>query len=254
MAVSIDKLIAELEEMQGYKQDFSIHPTISERRILVASDVHIPYHHAPTVAHLLAYAEDVNADAIVWLGDFVDNLPVSHYGNTDLRTTFRDQMDQAGHLIQLASEVVPVQYWSKGNHEERWMSKMGYQGDMELFARMANVGELMDSGRLVVSDDATWEYNHGDTEWMLTHPAEYSGTPLVVPNKLAEVFGKNTVSGHTHHWGMSTSASGRYTIIESGGLFDRAKVEYVNRKITSHRVWARGFVLLDDGNPTLIRG
>lgn len=242
-----------LLEMQGYKTDYSAHPKIAERVIAIASDVHVPYHDAALVAHFVKVAQASGAQAVVWLGDLVDNMMLSRYGNTDVRSTFRDQMEQAGAVIQATAACVQVQYWSIGNHEYRWMSKMGFHGDMDMFVRMAGVGDLIDSGRLIVSDDPTLLYSHG-AEWMLTHPEFYSSTPLVVPGKLAERFAKNVISGHTHHWGMSTSASGRYTIIESGGLFNPALIEYTNRKVTAHRAWTPGFVLLNDGVPSLIRG
>jgi hypothetical protein len=89
---------------------------------------------------------------------------------------------------------------------------------------------------------------------MLTHPAQYGTSPLKVPGELAERFGCNIISAHAHHWGMGTSPSGRYTVIESGGLFDERLVKYVQHRVTTHRAWVRGFVLLDDGVPSLIRG
>lgn len=251
MAVDVANLAARLELMQGVKPDFSWRPIVPERRIMVASDVHIPYHHAEAVAKMLKDAADFNADAIVWLGDLLDNPTFSSWGNEDLHTTFDDELEQVEFLVRTAADIVPVQYWSLGNHEARWMRKVGYQGNMKRLAYEAGLKDLMDSGQLYVFDSPSLSYH--DDEWMLTHPAQYGSTPLVVPGKLAERFGKHVVSAHAHHWGMGISESGRFTVIESGGLFDETKVKYVQHRVTTHRAWVRGYVFLEDGEPTLIR-
>lgn len=242
-----------LNEMRGYKPDYSSHLYIAESKIAVASDVHVPYHHTESVARFIKVAEANEVEAIVWLGDFLDNPIFSSWGNEDLRTTFKEELEQVKTIIEIAAQAVDRQYWSIGNHEYRWMRRMGYQGDMEMLARMAGLERLMDERRLVVTDDPTLGYDNG-SHWMLTHPAQYGTTPLKVPGELAERYGTNIISAHAHHWGMGISPSGRYTVIESGGLFDASKVKYVQHRVTTHRAWVRGFVLLDNGEPTLVRG
>lgn len=254
MALSVADMRDRLEAMQGYKQNFSIHPTVDERRIVIASDVHIPYYHAGAVAKMLGAAGDMNADAIVWLGDLLDNPTFSSWGNEDLKTNFDEELEQLEYMVRLAADIVPVQYWSLGNHEFRWMRRLGFQGDMRRLAMMGGLGDLINEGRLIVSDDPTLLYCPSDgPEWMLTHPDQYGSTPLVVPGKFADKYGKNVIAGHSHHWGLGVSPSGRYTVIESGGLFDAGKVKYVQYRVSAHRTWTRGFVMLEDGEPVLMR-
>lgn len=248
-------LVAELtQQIVGLRGDYvpvdhSLRVEVTQPNILIASDVHVPYHDPELVARFINHAR--NYDAIVWLGDLLDNPTFSSWGVEDLATTFDNELTQVEGIIRLAAERCPVQYWSLGNHEERWMRKMGYQGGMERLAKMAGLSDLLSTGRLIVSDNPTLDY-HGD--WMLTHPRQYGTTPLVVPGKIAERYGKNVVSAHAHHWGMGTSNSGRFTVIESGGLFEPKYVKYVQHGVTAHRAWAKGYVGLLDGQPFLIKG
>ena len=250
-------VVERLEMARGdYRpRDFSQHPRIKEQRILIASDVHIPYHDIYTTAKLFAVAEQHKVEAIVWLGDVLDNPLFAKYDQEDLETTFDNELEQVESLMNLASEYVKRQYWSRGNHEVRWPRMLKFQTGMRRLALMAGLQNLMEDGRLITSDDPTWEYTGSDgSEWMLTHPKQYGRVPLVVPGRIADKFNKNVISAHAHHWAQGRSDSGKYTVIESGGLFEPKNVRYVQWDITDHRAWVKGFVLLDHGMATLIPG
>ena len=224
---------------------------IKEQRILIGSDVHVPYHDLHTVAKFFATAEMLRVDAIVFLGDLLDNPTFSTWGNEDLNTNFDTELEQVETILEIAAEYAPRIYWSSGNHEVRWMRKMSYQGGMRRLAMLAGGQKLMEAGRLIVSDNPTLTYG---ADWMLTHPKQYGKVPLVVPGKIADRFQKNVVSAHAHHWGQGVSDSGKYTVIESGGLFEPRYVRYVQWQVTDHRAWVKGFVGLDHGVPTMYRG
>jgi hypothetical protein len=231
--------------------DQSARIQVREPRIIVASDLHVPYHDEGLIASMLERADLLKTDAIVWLGDLLDNPTFSSWGNEDLSTTFDRELGIAEGIIRLASRFVSRQYWSMGNHEMRWMRKLGYQTNMTHLAKIAGLGDLLADGRLIVSDNPTLDYRH---DWMLTHPKQYGPTPLVVPGKLAERFARNVVSAHAHHWGMGLSESGRFVVIEAGGLFEPKYVKYVQQQVTANRAWAKGYVVLNHGEPTLVRG
>lgn len=250
-------VVERLENARGGYQpkDYSVHPRIAEQRILIASDVHIPYHDIYTVAKLFAVAETYKVEAIVWLGDVLDNPAFSTYDKEDLDTRFDDELEQVEQLLTIGSEYVGRQYWSRGNHEVRWPRMLKFQAGMRRLAMMAGGQKLMEQGRLVVSDDPTWEYTGDDgSEWMLTHPKQYGRVPLVVPGRIADRYQKNIISAHAHHWAQGRSESGKYQVIESGGLFEPRYHQYIQWQITDHRAWLKGFVLLDHGVATPFPG
>lgn len=254
MALSTLDIAEKLTALRGSNQpkNYSERLEIREHRILIASDVHVPYHDEELVARFIHHADEEDYEAIVWLGDLMDNPTFSSWDREDLVTTFDNELDQVEGIIRLAAEVVDVQYWSIGNHEQRWMRRMGYQGNMKHLARLAGLQDLLDEGSLVVSDNPSMDYEYGS--WMLTHPKEYGSTPLVVPGKLADKFHQNVVSAHAHHWGMGTSPSGEYTVIDSGGMFEPEYVAYIQNQVTTHRAWVKGYVSLEFGEPTMHKG
>lgn len=223
-------------------ENFSKRTRVRERRVLVLGDAHVPYHDIDLLAEALEVARVNRVEAIVWLGDLMDMPTFSSWGTDDLTTLFRRELEQVRGIIQLASEVVGRQYWSSGNHEVRFMRKVENQLGMEELALMAGLGEMLSDGRLVMSDNPTLDW--GD-DWMLTHPASYGGQPLVVPGRVADRYQRNVVSAHAHHWAQGRSPSGRFQVIESGGLFKPELIKYVSHRITEHRAWTQGYVLLD---------
>lgn len=249
-------LAARLAALRGdwTPTDYTERDEVSEECVLVISDVHIPYHDEDLLSDALIRAEVLGVEAIVWLGDLLDNPTFSPWGADDLSTNFARELDIAEGLIREAAKIgsVKKQYWSLGNHEERWFRRLGGQCNMTHLARTAGLDDLLRAGTLVVSDNPTLDYHN--KSWMLTHPADYSGQPLAVPGQLADKFDRSIVSAHAHHWAHGKSPSGKYTVIESGGAFDPAKVKYVNHRVTRHRVWVQGYVILDHGRAQLFDG
>jgi hypothetical protein len=234
------------------RTDYTERIAVTEEKVLVISDVHIPYHDEDLLADALSRAAMENVDAIVWLGDLLDNPTFSPWGVDDLTTNFGRELEIAEGLLREAATFVGKQYWSLGNHEERWFRKLGNQCDMTHLAKVAGLGDLIKEGRLVISQNPSLDYHH--KTWLLTHPADYSGQPLAVPGLLAEKFSQNIVSAHAHHWAMGKSPSGRFTVIESGGAFNPSLVKYTNHRVTRHRVWVQGYALLNQGRAQLFDG
>lgn len=225
--------------------------TIPEHRLLIASDVHVPYHDEELVARFIEHAAREKFAAIVWLGDLMDNPTFSHWDREDLRTTFENELEQVEGIIRLAAKAVKKQYWSIGNHETRWMRRLSYQARMEHLAKIAGLGDLLANGKLVVTDNPSLDAEYG--AWMLVHPHEYGATPLVVPGKLADKYQQNVISAHAHHWGMGMSPSGQFQVVESGCLLEPDYVAYINNQVTTHRRWVKGYVALEHGEVTMHR-
>lgn len=233
-------------------QDYSARLLIPDQRIAIASDVHLPYYDETLMARFLDECADQRVQAIVWLGDLLDHHTWSSYGVTDHTTRYTRELSMLRELITLASSVVEAQYWSSGNHEDRLFRKTDHQIGMEQLAGMAGLTEMLDDGRLIISDNPTLDAfpdRTGKPTWMLTHPKQYSPQPLVTPSKLAQRFGVNVLSAHAHHWAMGVDASGQHICIETGGLFEPKYHRYSQYGVTSHRAWTKGYWLLIEGKP-----
>jgi predicted phosphodiesterase len=231
----------------GWKpQDFSKRWLVTADRICVASDVHIPYHDEQLLAQMLEHCQKEGIEAIVWLGDLLDMPTFSSWGQTDHTTKFTRELDIARGVISMSAKVVEKQYWSRGNHEERWMRKLDNQTHMEQLAYMCGLGPLVEDGRLILSDNPSLDAFDGD--WLLTHPKAYGRIPLDVPVQLARRYQQNVMSGHAHHWGMA--AFERFMVVETGGLFAPNLHQYIQYSPRPGRDWAQGYWFLIDGEPT----
>ncbi len=233
-------------------EDFSARLLVTEDRVAIASDVHIPYHDEALLAKLLTEAANEGVQAIVWLGDLLDLPTFSSWGRTDYSTSFSRELGIARGVIEMAAEVVPVQYWSLGNHEARWMRKLDHQVYMEQLAMAAGLTTLLEDGRLIVSDNPTLDAFDG--AWMLTHPAVYGRQPLAMPSKLATRYQQHVMSAHAHHWGQGVDETNTWTVVETGGLFKPEYHQYIQHRVTNHRAWTQGFWLLLNGVPVGYRG
>lgn len=226
-------------------EDYSYKIDIPTGRVMVLSDVHIPYCDDDMLGQALHRAKQEQVETVVFLGDLMDMPTYSFYGNENLNTQFGKELTHTKMLVNMFASYFNI-YWSRGNHEERFLRKNSYQMTMEDLANLVGLGDLVQSGRLVTSDNPTL-YAH-NREWMLFHPDQYGASPLVVPGRLADKFQCNVMSGHAHHWAMGTNSTGKFTVVETGGMFNQDLVPWINYKQRTNREWVAGYwILYEDG-------
>ena len=76
--------------MGGWEpEDLSIRTFVEEERIIVASDVQIPYFDRDLMRRMFHIAKALRIEAIVWLGDLMDMPIFSSFGVDDPTTTVR---------------------------------------------------------------------------------------------------------------------------------------------------------------------
>jgi hypothetical protein len=252
------KLETLVEEIKSYRgdwepEDYSKRMLLPTENLAIVSDVHIPYHDEVLLAHVLREAHDYKVETIVWLGDLMDMPTYSSWGNLDKSTTFLREKHIVRKTLERVAELGFKQVWSSGNHENRLFRKNDFTFGMEDLAGLCGLTSLIDSGRLLTSDNPTLDAFGG--RWMLTHPAQYGSTPLVVPGKLATRFQQNVMSAHAHHYGMGMDETGMFTVVETGGLFKPQYHQYIQHQVTAHRAWVQGFwLLINDGTPVGFNG
>jgi predicted phosphodiesterase len=235
-----------LSELRGgwRPEDFSKRILVPDDTICVASDVHIPYHDEVLLAQMLHNCHNYGIKALVWLGDLLDLPTFSSWGLEDYSTNFLRELEIARGVIEMAADVVEVQYWSRGNHEARWMRKLDNQVYLDQLARMAGLSHLIDTGKLIISDNPSLE---APGNWLLTHPSAYGRIPLDIPSQLARKYRMNVMSGHSHHWGMSVIED--FTVCETGGLFSPDHTRYIQYNVRPGRQWVQGYWFLCAGQP-----
>lgn len=112
--------VYELPEPRVIERDPFVLPKTS-RRLLVLSDVHVPYHDLDTLKKGLDFGASDGCDSILFNGDFMDMYgPSSHDPdprNMDLPREIADGR-QALEYIRKRFPNIPI-YYKEGNHEER---------------------------------------------------------------------------------------------------------------------------------------
>lgn len=241
----------QLEKLRGgwIPQDYEKRILVEEKCIAILSDVHAPYHDERFLAYALEVCRRSGVEAIVWLGDLADMHLFSHFGVTDHSDDMERDLNMLGGIVELAADVVDRQYWSIGNHEERFIRHNNYRLGMTDIARLCGLEALLFSGKLIMSDNPTLDAAGGKV--MMTHPKSYGRTPLVVPGQLADKFGQHVISAHAHHAAYGYSPTGNYWCVESGGCFEPSLHKYIQHSVTTHRKWSKGFVLLNGDVPSL---
>ncbi len=239
-----EALLAARGDWQG--EDYSKQVEVTESSVCVVSDVHVPYHSEELTIFSIMVAKERGCSAYVILGDLFDMHLFSSFGVTDKNTKFTRELAMGAEIIRQAAGEVGKVYWSSGNHEDRWMRKNDYHVGMAQLAAMAGLSDLIEQGLLITSDNPTLAGQHN---WMFTHPATYGSTPLLVPGKLATQYERNVMSAHAHHFGMGTDSTGKWLVVETGGLFEPRLVQYKQWRVTTHRNWVKGFWLLMEGQP-----
>ena len=238
--------------MGGWEpEDLSIRTVVEEERIIVASDVQIPYFDRDLMRRMFHIAKALRIEAIVWLGDLMDMPIFSSFGVDDPTTRFERESRITEAVLREAAELGVRQYWSYGNHEARLLKKFVGELSMERLAYTIGVSDMIRSGKLVTSDNPTLTTGYN---WQLTHPAQYGSSPLVTPGYIADLEQQHVVAGHAHHWAMGKSPSGKFMVIEAGGLFEPRNMRYIQHRPSKHRAQCKGFVILEHGFPHLVDG
>lgn len=92
------------------------------RRVLVVSDIHLPYHHVGAVNAALRYADGFKPDAIFINGDLFDFYAISRFDKDPTKPKISHELECGrqffAHLRSRFGQVPITFKW--GNHDERW--------------------------------------------------------------------------------------------------------------------------------------
>ena len=95
---------------------------IIAKRVLVLSDIHIPYHSVDALTACLDYAKGEKPDAVVLNGDTIDFFQLSRFTKDPAKRSFASELTAFKQFFQVLRQVFPQSsiYFKLGNHEERY--------------------------------------------------------------------------------------------------------------------------------------
>ena len=216
------------------------------KRILIISDLQIPYHDPRLVTNLIGFVKRYKPDQIVSIGDEIDLPSVSRWQRGTIGeyagTIGRDRDMTVKILEQLrVTDVV------RSNHTDRLFNYIANQApglmgipelQLENFLRLPELGITYWRKPMPIAPN--WVAVHGDHGRI----SQVAGQTAL---KQALQHGKSVVCGHTHRLGLThaTEASGGVigrilTGLEVGNSMQFSKASYTHGSAN----WQQGFGLL----------
>jgi predicted phosphodiesterase len=103
-------------------------------RVLIISDLHIPYHDTTAVTTALQYGKDHGANCILINGDLLDFHHLSKFEKDIRKRRTKDEFDAALQFLQYLRESFPGAHivWAEGNHDARYPKFLAAKA-LELF-------------------------------------------------------------------------------------------------------------------------
>lgn len=220
------------------------YPTIKAKRVIFASDVHVPAHDPEWVTRLKDAADKYQVPTVVLAGDVIDFPTLSKYDPRDIGWRLKDELEAAGDVLSdLAWHGLDV-HWTMGNHEARYFRAQKWQITMSDLIRTCGVEGLVtgyDGEELVVETDMG--------PWLVTHPGQYNREPARTAAELSAKRGMHVATGHSHQFGLRFAKDGNHLAIDLGGLFDPKGLAYLWRGgITTMPQQTRGFWVVTGGS------
>jgi len=216
-------------------------------KVIVLSDIHIPYQDQNALNIALAYMDDYQPDVIVLNGDIADFYAVSAYSKAKKDTMdYQEELDTVSQwLINLVNRFPDSDiYYIEGNHETRAKRTMAKRAPEFLPLRDLSVKSLLGLEDLnIIWVPESQELKIGNLMFIHGYKArKHAGTTA---RAHFEDYGCAIIVGHVHRLsvGYKRNKHGNHAMIENGTLCD-LDVEYLK-----YPDWQHGFTELNfDGD------
>lgn len=214
-------------------------------RILLISDLHIPYHHQDAIAFLLHLKEKYNPTRVICLGDEVDGHALSFHDSDPDLPSAGDEIRQALPVIAELFKIFPKMDILESNHGSLVWRKAKVFGIPKHYIKSYNEVLGVDSG-WKWSFDLTVDLPNGQKCYM-----HHGKTSNII--QLSQQMGMNALQGHYHetfkldYWGNST---GLYWGMQCGCLIDDDKLAFNYNNVNIKRPII-GTGLIIDSMPVL---
>lgn len=226
---------------------------MSEKTILIVSDIQAPYHDGKALDNLIAFAKDLAPDVLVNVGDDVDAPEVSQWhkgGALEYGSTLQAAFDQVAEIharFRRAIGDVPY-HLSRSNHGDRLRKYIAQ------YAPALSGLRSLDLAKLAGYDEARVTYHKEPFPiapgWVCAHGDEGGLSQIAgrTAGLLSQKWGASVVCGHTHRAGLiptSTGFAGHVTStlwgMEVGHLMDVSQASYLPG---GHCNWQSAFGVL----------
>lgn len=229
--------------------------TIPHANALVFGDLHTPHHNVDMIRRAIfvtrkffPWIEDV-----ILHGDTWDFTSISRHPKDQPPEDLTKAINLGGDIIRTVCNHFSHAWFTNGNHDARVGLKLDAPWTLEhtISAALGRNWPQHCQMHITNFDYVLMNSEDGDPlkNWMVGHPAHYSGQGGKTPADIADLEQRNVATGHNHLVGMSQSKSGRFCGVDVGHSTDPDFHYYVKRKMTKYARWNAGFLVISGGYP-----
>lgn len=227
---------------------------IKAKRLLVLSDIHIPYHSIDALTAAFDYAKKDKPDAILLNGDTIDFFQLSRFVKDPKARSFAHELLAFKEFMDVLKDTFKCQiYFKTGNHEERyfhylWM-KAGELNGVDEF-ELENIIKSRAEGIEIIKDKRIIKAGALN----IIHGHEFGGSVFSPVNIARGLFLRGKVSamqGHNHQTSEHTESNMNGEIVTT---FSLGCLSELNPAYLPINKWNHGFAMVDiDGESFDVR-
>lgn len=222
---------------------------IKAKRLLILSDIHIPYHSVSALTCAFDYAKKEKPDAILLNGDTLDFFGLSIFVKDPKARSFAEELRTFKEFMDVIKKTFNAQvYFKLGNHEERyfhflWMKAHEIVGVEEF--ELENILKARAEGIEIIKDKRI--IKAGDLN--VIHGHEFGGSVFSPVNIARGLFLRGKVSaiqGHNHSTSNHVERDMNGGVVKTWSIGCLCELHPAYLPINK---WNHGFCIVDiDGN------
>jgi len=214
---------------------------------LITSDWQVPFHDSKWADFAFEVAQGFGVDAHILNGDFLDFHSIAKFDPQlhDDADSIAEELDYAEEILSQSCKAFGTTYMDLGNHEWRL-----YRALLKAQIGPARLLKLMGASERVQLTE--FSYVVVNERIRCTHPRNFSRIPTRVAADIAAKHHQDVIGAHGHLLGYRRDISGRFTVVDSGGMFDHRRLDYLNTVDSTIPLVNQGFVILTAGGELLL--
>lgn len=218
---------------------------IKAKRLLVLSDIHIPYHNIEALTCAFDFAKGEKPDAILLNGDTLDFFSLSRFVKDPKARSFAHELKTFKEVMDVIKKTFNAKiYFKIGNHEERYFHFLWMKAheivDVEEF-ELENILKARAEGIEIIKDKRIMKA--GDLN--IIHGHEFGGSVFSPVNIARGLFLRGKVSamqGHNHQTSEHTESNMNGDITTTWSLGCLCELHPAYLPINK---WNHGFAMVD---------
>lgn len=215
---------------------------IKYERVVVCSDLHVPYHDEECLSAFLSFCKFFKPHKVFINGDLIDFYAISRFTKDPKRELeLQEEIDESVSVLKQIRKVNPNAdiHFIKGNHCARLQKYLWSEAKALSGLRSLTVPGLLQLGTLKIK-----YYENGRMDYhglLIKHGSVIRKFSGYTAKAEVEKNGKSGISGHTHRLGLYfQNNAGQEIVWAEGGCMCKLDAEYLEGEVPN---WQQGWLV-----------